>query len=418
MLQPMNKSVKNARVLVTVRGEDTPGITASLTGIVALTSARLLDVEQVVVHGQLTLCLLLELNGEGPTSVLKDLLFAAKGLNMELDFKLLDAPGSDELYEELKRYAITAIGAKIGAQVIHDVTTLLAKHKANIDKIHRLSNGDLRSVEIEISFWPQDSTEQNPEAEYERNVVERLRRELVAYASPEHIDIAVQKNNLLRRQKRLVVMDMDSTLIKVEIIDELARIHGVYDEVAKVTEQAMQGDMEFDDSLRMRVKLLKGLPFSKAKELADDLPVSEGAEQLLQVLKRLGFKTAVLSGGFTFAAEALKSRLGLDYAYANDLEVQNGVFTGNVVGPIVGPQRKADLLDVIAQQEGILLEQTIAVGDGANDMLMLERAGLGIAFHAKAKLKAAADTTLSGGGLHNILYFLGLTERDIQAFSR
>jgi len=395
---------KNARVLVTCRGEDSPGITATLTGIVSKDTAHLLDVEQVVVQGQLTLCLLIELNDEGHTSVLKDLLFCAKRLNMELDFKVLDADTAER--DAFNRYAITAIGERMGATAIHAVATLLAEHEANIDKIRRLSKDDLRSVEIEISFPPGEDT------------AEKLRRDLIAFASPQDIDIAVQRNDIARRQKRLIVMDMDSTLIQVEIIDELARLHGVYDEVAKVTERAMQGEMDFDESLRTRVQCLEGLAVEKAQSLAQDLPVTDGAPQLLHVLQRLGFKTAVISGGFTFAAYALKQRLGLDYAYANELEVQNGVFTGRVTGPIVGPQRKADLLDVIAQQEGILLEQTIAIGDGANDMLMLERAGLGIAFHAKAKLKAAADTTLSAGGLDRILYFLGLSESDILTFSK
>lgn len=211
-------------------------------------------------------------------------------------------------------------------------------------------------------------------------------------------------------------MDMDSTLIRIEVIDELARAFGVYEKVAELTATAMKGGMPYEDSLRMRVALLAGMPLSDVLKVASDPPVTEGAAELLRVLRGLGYKTAVISGGFSFAAEALRARLGLDYAYSNTLEVKDGKLTGRVLEPIVGPQRKADLLDAIAQREGIPLEQTIAIGDGANDLLMLEKAGLGIAFHAKEKLKNAADTSLSQGGLDRILYLLGLRARDVKEF--
>jgi phosphoserine phosphatase len=209
------------------------------------------------------------------------------------------------------------------------------------------------------------------------------------------------------------MMDMDSTLIQMEMIDELARMAGVFEAVQAVTHKAMEGELNFEESLRQRVALLKGLPFAKVSELSENLPITAGARELLTVLKALGYKTGVISGGFTVAANALKKQLGLDYAYANKLEVEAGVLTGRVLEPILGAQRKADLLEAVAQGEGILPEQTIAIGDGANDLPMLERAGLGIAFHAKPKVRAAADTTISAGGLDRILYLLGLRERDI-----
>ncbi len=208
-------------------------------------------------------------------------------------------------------------------------------------------------------------------------------------------------------------MDMDSTLIQIEVIDELARMHGVVDRVSAITERAMAGELDFEQSLRERVRLLEGMPYADVLTLAQRLPVTEGARDMLRVLRTLGYKTAVISGGFTFAAFALKEQLGLDYAYANELAVKDGKLTGDVVDPVVSPQRKADLLDAIAQREGIALEQTIAIGDGANDSSMLERAGLGIAFHAKPKLRATADTSVSAGGLDRILYLLGLHSRDI-----
>jgi phosphoserine phosphatase len=211
-----------------------------------------------------------------------------------------------------------------------------------------------------------------------------------------------------------VVLDMDSTLIRIEVIDELARAAGVVDRVSKITERAMQGEMDYDQSLRERVELLKGLDVKVLDRLAAELPLTEGAETLIRVLKRLGYSIAIISGGFSRAADALKRRLGIDYAYSNNLEVVDGKLTGRVVGPIVNAQRKAELLETIAQAEGVLLDQVIAVGDGANDALMLERAGLGIAFHAKPKLRESADTSISASGLDAILYLLGISGRELQ----
>ena len=243
-----------------------------------------------------------------------------------------------------------------------------------------------------------------------------MRKALLVIARENEVDLAFQIEDLARRSKRLVVFDMDSTLIRCEVIDELARAHGVYEEVSAITATAMAGGMPYEESLRLRVAKLAGLSVSVVQKIAADLPLTEGAEDLLRVLKALGFKTAVISGGFSLAADALRVRLGLDYAYSNVLDVKDGKLTGRVHEPIVGPQRKADLLDALAQREGIPLEQTIAVGDGANDLLMLEKAGLGIAFHAKAKLKDAADTSLSNGGLDRVLYLLGLRAGDVRAF--
>jgi phosphoserine phosphatase len=397
------------RVLVTVSGPDTPGITASLTGIVADGGAILRDIEQVVLSGQLTLCLVIEVarGKSGPGSaVLKDLLFQAKALGLELDFKVLDDQPTAPTTAAVARtsYAVTVIGDDVDAACVHALTQCLAQQQANIDEIERLSEGDLSSLQIVISF---DDDEQKAHA---------LRQALMTIARERGVDLALQVEDLARRTKRLVVFDMDSTLIRIEVIDELARLHGVYDEVASITARAMAGGMPYEESLQLRVARLAGLPLVKVLQLTADLPLSEGAEDLLRVLKGLGFKTAVISGGFSFAAESLRVRLGLDYAYSNTLEVKDGKLTGRVVEPIVGPQRKADLLDAVAQREGIPLAQTIAVGDGANDLLMLERAGLGIAFHAKPKLVAAADTSVSKGGLDRMLYLLGLRARDVRAF--
>lgn len=392
---------QNDRVLITVTGRDRAGITAKLTGILADQGATLHDIEQVVVQNQLTLCLLV---GLGQTrDVLKDLLFASKELGLELDFDAVSptttkASGAPEVG---RRYVITAIGRALGARDIHQLALTLANEGANIEKISRLSEGMLASVEIH-AYLPTGGDR------------EALKRSLLAVATTSGFDIALQRESLYRRSKRLVVMDMDSTLIRIEVIDELARAAGVGDKVSHITERAMQGELDYDESLRQRVALLEGLDARVLDEIAQNLPLTEGAETLIRVLKRLGFRTAVISGGFSRAADVLKRRLGIDYAFSNNLEIEGGKLTGRVSGPIVNARRKAELLELIAQLEGVLLDQVIAVGDGANDVLMLEKAGLGIAFRAKTKLREAADTTISASGLDAILYLLGISGRELQ----
>ena len=389
------------RVLITVTGPDRTGVTATLTGILSQQGASLHDIEQVVVQGQLTLCLLVDV--PETRDVLKELLFAAKQLGMDLDFKPVatsDARPAPTL-NEARRYVITAIGPTLGAPHLHAIASTLAAEGANIEKIGRLSENTLASVEIHALLPPGGDSD-------------ALKRTLLTVATSAGFDVSLQRESLYRRSKRLVVLDMDSTLIRIEVIDELARAAGVGAEVARITERAMQGEMDYDQSLRQRVALLAGLNVAVLDNLAQNLPLTDGAETLVRVLKRLGYKIAVISGGFSRAAEALKRRLGVDYAYSNNLEVQGGKLTGRVVGPIVNAQRKAELLETIAQAEGVLLDQVIAVGDGANDALMLERAGLGIAFHAKPKLREAADTSITAAGLDAILYLLGFSARELQ----
>ena len=241
-----------------------------------------------------------------------------------------------------------------------------------------------------------------------------LKKALLRLSMESSFDIALQREGLFRRSKRLVVLDMDSTLITIEVIDELARAYGVVEQVAAVTERAMAGEMDYDEALRQRLAYLEGLEVSVLEKLAEELPLTDGAKRLMFVLKRLGYQTAVISGGFSIAAEALKAKLGIDYAYSNTLEVKGGRLTGRVVGPIVNGRRKAELLETIAQAEGVLLDQVIAVGDGANDLPMLEKAGLGIAFRAKPKLREAADTSISTGGLDSILYLLGISAEELE----
>jgi phosphoserine phosphatase len=387
-------------VLVTVTGKDQPGITSRLTGLLAESGAELLDVEQVVVQGRLTLCLLVRL--PEARGLLKELLFAARELGVELDFQVVDPPSSAPEDARPLRYVVTAVGRALGARELHALATRLAEHGANIERIVRLTETHLGSVEFHITLPPGGEPD-------------GLKRSLLALSmQASSFDVALQREGLFRRSKRMVVMDMDSTLIRIEVIDELARAHGVGEQVAKITERAMHGEMDYDESLRQRVALLAGLDVAVLRRIAANLPLTEGAETLIRVLKRLGYRTAVISGGFSVAAEALKARLGIDFAYSNVLEEQDGKLTGRTVGPIVNARRKAELLETLARSEGILLDQVIAVGDGANDLLMLERAGLGIAFRAKPRLREAADTSISASGLDAILYLLGLTGRELQ----
>ncbi|MCP4445176.1 MAG: phosphoserine phosphatase SerB [Myxococcales bacterium] len=390
------------QVLVSVTGRDCPGITSRLLTVVAESQVRLLDIEQVRVHGQLVLVLLLGMERDKNDSVVKDLLFEAKALGIGLELKVVEED-EEALSSPPRRYAITAVADRVEATALRAISKVLAELSINIESIRQLSDSGLGCFEIIAA---------------ETGAAERtldLRRRLLEETDELDVDLAVASEDLLRRSKRLVVMDMDSTLIRIEVIDELARMHGVVGKVSKITARAMAGEIDFEGSLRERVALLKGLEVAKVEQLAANLPLTEGAEDMLQVLKTLGYKTAVISGGFTTAAEALKDKLGLDYAYANCLAARDGKLTGELEGPIVTPQRKADLLDTIVQTEGIGHDQTIAIGDGANDMAMIERAGLGIAFHAKEKLREAADTAVSRGGLDRILFLLGLHARDVDA---
>ena len=392
-----------SHVLVSVTGPDGPGITARLTGLVAAGDAQLLDIEQVVVQGHLTLALLIAIPEE--KSVLKELLFAAKELGVELDFEPVEAP-SAKGDADVVRWVINVIAPQLGARALHEVATVVAEHGGNIEKIARLSEGyAMTSVEVQIGL-PRGSDDG------------ALRQSLLQLGSRGSFDVALQREGRFRRSKRLVVMDMDSTLIRIEVIDELARAHGVEREVAAITERAMAGEMDYDESLRQRLALLRGLDVRVLERIAEELPLTDGAELLIRVLRRLGYKTAVISGGFTVAADALKRRLGIDYAYSNRLEIEGGKLTGRVIGPIVNGRRKAELLEVIAQAEGVLLDQVIAVGDGANDLLMLEKAGLGIAFRAKQKLREAADSAISTSGLEAILHLLGLRASEVAEVAR
>ncbi len=385
--------------LLTITGRDAPGITSALTETLSKSGAELKDIEQVVVQGQLTLCLLVDLHQN--QKVLEQLRIQARKLGQEMSDRVVP-----ELSEKnnKRRYVLTVMAEPVTAETMCQISTLLATHEANIENIRRLSHGDLSSLEIALSIRQENAAP----------LKEGLLREL----SERNVDIALQRESLSRRNKRLVVMDMDSTLIQNEVIDELARANGVFEEVSAITHQAMSEGLEFGDSLNKRVALLKGLSVSQVDTVVAELKLTPGAEDLVRVLKSLGYQMGIISGGFEQAANHFRDKLGLDFAYANRLEIEDGKLTGRVLEPIVDANRKADLLDIIAQSKQIPLEQVIAIGDGANDALMLAKAGLGIAFHAKPILKQAADTTISAGGLDRILYLLGIHGREIAELLR
>jgi phosphoserine phosphatase len=395
------RDVEREALLITVTGVDRPGITAAIARVLDEANAELLDVEQVVVHGRLILHFLVSLDAEGSHPVLKELLWKARELGLELEFDVF--VGRPEPSTTLRTsFAVTLVAPELGAAVLCAAADAAAGSGYNIDRIQRLSEGRLSCIELLIS-GDQDA---DPRA---------LKQALMQIEGRLPCDIALQRESLLRRSKRLVVMDMDSTLIQQEVIDEIARIHGVFDEVSAITEAAMSGDLPFSESLRRRCALLAGAPDSIFEAVLERIDLTTGAEHFINVLKRLGYKTAVVSGGFIQVAEPIRQRLGLDYAFANQLEVVDGFLTGRLVGPIVDRARKADLLESIAQAERVSIEAVIAIGDGANDLDMLDRAGLGIAFRAKKIVRDAADTAINQKNLDAVLFLLGIRESDLRA---
>lgn len=396
--------MKKNLVLLSITGQDQPGITSTLTKILADTDTKVIDIEQVVIHDILSLSIIVQLDGENSNNVLKELLFKAKEIGINLDFEVIE---EDSIIDRSSRYtyAVTCLGDEISAQIILNLSTKLAEFGVNIERITKLNEGNLNCMELIVY------------AEEDINLTS-LKKVLLALGNQYNVNIAFQKENLYRKSKRLLVLDMDMTLIQMEVIDELAKMAGVDDQVVKITEKAMNGEIEFNQALIERVSLLKGLSEESLQEVYKKIVFTEGAKELVMVAKHLGYKIAVLSGGFTYFTGKIKEYLKLDYAYANNLEIFEGKVTGKVTGNIVNAQRKAELLQEIAEKEGISLDQIIAVGDGANDLLMLEKAGLGVAFNAKPKVKEKANYSLSSKPLNAIFYLLGINEKDLSEIYR
>ena len=388
-------------ILVTISGQDAPGIVSAMTRVVATVEARILDIEQVVIHRRIILFILLDFSSleASHQPLLNDLLFEAKRLGLEMDFQVMSQRDLT-LRSSKFTYALTCLGDEISAAALAQISSTLASFEVNIERMGKLSQNSLNCVEMIIT---------TPETVE----IGKLRRQLMAITQQYPVDIALQRENIYRKSKRLVVMDVDSTLIQGEVIDELAKLGGVGEQVAGITRRAMAGELDYEPSLRQRVALLKGLPQAAIAEVYERIPLTPGAGKFIKTLKQLGYKTGIISGGFSLFTRRLQQELGLDYAYANNLEIDAGRLTGGLLGPVIDRQGKARIVEEIAAQENIPLEQTVAIGDGANDLLMLEKVGLGIAFNAKKKVREAAEYSISRKNLDSVLFLLGISEKDI-----
>ena len=399
---------KKEQILISISGIDHPGLTAQVMEILARHEAQILDIGQADIHSTLSLGILVRINEMASGQMMKELLFKSTELHVNIDF----VPISDDEYEDWvsrqgkNRYILTVIGRDLSARQIARATKVIAEQGLNIDSILRLTgrrsirhqNKHVRAcIEFSLRGTPKDRA--------------LTQGALMRLSTEEGIDFSFQKDDMYRRMRRLICFDMDSTLIQTECIDELAERAGVGDKVKAITERAMRGEIDFKESFTERVALLKGLDASVMQDIAEHMPITEGVDRLMSVLKRCGYKIAILSGGFTYFGEFLRRKYGIDYVYANELEIDdNNKLTGRYVGEIVDGHRKAELLKLIAQVEKVNLAQTIAVGDGANDLPMISEAGLGIAFHAKPRVKANASQAISNIGIDGVLYFLGFKD--------
>lgn len=385
-------------VLVTISGPDHPGITAELMNCICKAKGKIEDMGQSITHGLLSLSILIDVSTteeRDSSPLVKDLLFTAKKMGVELEFEVIE--DKRKIAEPGDKYILSCVSlGGITPDFLYDISRTLAENNINIQRIDNVTEREFKSLEIATKA-------ENTSVKWEK-----VKKELINLSNKHETDLALLKDDVWRRNKRLIVFDMDSTLIQSEVIVEMAKAHGVGERVHEITERAMEGELNFDQSLEERVRLLKGLREDLLKEIIEEIKLTEGVEEFVKTVKALGYKVAIISGGFTYFANYFKEKLGIDYAFANDLHIENGVLTGEVKGSIVNAEKKAMLVDMLAQQEGIRLEQVVAIGDGANDLQMLAKAGLGIAFHAKEIVKQSAKQHMSHGPMTSILYFLGI----------
>jgi phosphoserine phosphatase len=403
-MQPHGENTSDT-IVIHISGPDRAGVTAMLTNIIASEGARLVDIGQSVLHGYLVLSAIVEL--PPGSDALRQILFTIGKLGLRLDVTpFIESPAAAGIPGG--GLVVTLLGELSNAQGLARTAEYFAQNRMSIREISPLTEGRLRGLELAVDPPPEKLLTQLDDS------LLTLRGDLLSLAMKYQFDLAVQQDDIFRRNKRLVCMDVDSTFVQTELIDELAELMNCKDAVARITDAAMRGELDFTQSLTERVKLLKGLDVSRAATLLEKIPFTPGAETLVRTLKALGFKVGLVSGGFTFFVDVLKNRFGLDFAFANKLEESDGVYTGRTVGPVIDAQRKAQTLKDMAAQFGYRREQTIAVGDGANDMLMLQAAGLGIAFRAKPKLQAVADISLNQSSLGELLLLMGFSEKELR----
>lgn len=393
---------KSKYILVTVSGPDSPGITSMLMDIITICGDSIADMGQSVTHGLLSLSIMIEISKRdeaGNPEVLKEMLFKTSQSGLNLTYQAIDT--KKVVYQDSDKYILNCVSVEsISAEFLRDVAKTLADHSINIVRIDNVEPGSFKVMEITTSI----------SEGFDFNAI---KTELYSISTSHRVDVAFLRDNVFRRSKRLIVFDMDSTLIQTEVIDEMAEVHGVGAEVKEITERAMNGELDFDESLKLRVSKLKGLKVTQMEEILKTLPFTKGCQEFIRTVKSLGYKVAIISGGFSFFANALKESLDIDYAFANELKIIDGALTGEVEGQIVNANQKAFLLKVLAQQEKIALDQVVAIGDGANDLPMLATAGLGIAYHAKDIVRKTAEQNMSHGPMTTILYFLGIPSSSI-----
>jgi phosphoserine phosphatase len=392
------------RIVLHVAGSDRPGITARLTQIIAEENAELVNIGQSVLHGYLMLSAIVDIPPS--SNALRKILFAVSSLGLRLDVGALEPHTETLPNSERSSLCITVLGPLGHSAATAAITSFMAARSMNIREIRSLSDEELSGLELIADLLPHAISDTE---------IAVLRGEFMRLGMHLGVDLAVQKDDIFRRCKRLVCMDVDSTFVKGELIDELASLVGCKEQVMQITARAMRGEIDFKQALAERVKLLSGLPMSEARALAAKSELTPGAQTFVRTLQSLGYRVGLVSGGFDFFVDELKSRFGLDFAFSNELEVKDGLITGVLRGTIVDAERKAQILRDMAKAYNLRLEQTVAVGDGANDVPMLQTAGLGIAFRAKPKLQEVADMSLNHNErLDTLLYLMGFNARDLR----